>query len=118
MTSGFAFQQNSIVHWPELLRWLTLFIEVPKLSRRAIINGVPFGCPDQDDEQAGVRKNGAGGNPNCPDAKRRSSTNRLLDRFRNRFVLPAETEDVISRFARLGGGPKDKFRVIIHALQP
>ena len=47
-------QQNSITHWPELLRWFTLLVEVPKLSRLAIINGVLIGCPDQDEHQAGV----------------------------------------------------------------
>ena len=29
--------------------------EVPKLRGLAIIPGVPCGCPDQDEEQAGVR---------------------------------------------------------------
>jgi hypothetical protein len=47
-------QQKSKAHWPEFLRWLMLFCEVPKLSRLAIINGVPIGCPDQDEHQAGV----------------------------------------------------------------
>src|SRR6056297_452534 len=51
-------QQNSTAHWPELLRWFTLLIEVPKLSRLAIINGVPFGCPSGTMNKRVLKKNG------------------------------------------------------------
>ena len=105
-------QQNSITHWPELLRLLTLLIEVPKLSRLAIINGVPFGCPSGTMNKRVLKKNGRWNS--IPPA----ITKVGLSGHFSRFGCSNESQEVRAGFACLRTSTKDCSIVTLEAFEP